>query len=260
MSPKREIILVESRCLGCGECRKTCRYLVEAKSQGALLLPNGTCRLCGACVEVCPTQARQIVGQPMTVAEVVGEVEKDRIFYDDSAGGVTFSGGEPLLQPQFLQALLQACRDRGIHTAVDTCGYTSPENVLGIAPITDLFLYDLKFMDDETHRRYTGVSNAFVLENLKSLGRVHNHIWIRVPLIPGLNDTDDQLEALARFAASIPGVRQVNLLPYHKTGLQKYPRLGQSFRLEGLQPPSRERIENAARKFRAFGLATKAGG
>ena len=166
----------------------------------------------------------------MNVDEVLAEVCKDRIFYDDSQGGATFSGGEPFAQAAFLLELLRACKDQGIHTSVDTTGYVGLDTLLVAAQWTDLFLYDIKILDDARHRRYTGVSNAKILDNLNALGREHGNIWVRVPIVPGLNDADDDLEATVRFAASVPGVKQVNLLAYHHTGSYKFSRLGKPYR------------------------------
>jgi len=201
-----------------------------------------------------------MVGTHMTVAEVLGEVLKDRIFYDDSGGGVTVSGGEPITQSQFLGALLGACRAEGIHTAVDTCGFAPQEDVLSIAPLTDLFLYDLKMMDDDVHRRFTGVSNAMILDNLKALSREHDNIWIRVPVIPGFNDGDDHLDAIVRFTASINGVRQVNLLPFHELGMHKNEHLGREDTLEPVPSASADCLKTAAERFRAAGVPVHIGG
>jgi pyruvate formate lyase activating enzyme len=201
-----------------------------------------------------------MVGRRMTVAEVVAEVLKDRVFYEESGGGVTISGGEPLMQPRFLVGLLASCRAQGIHTAVDTCGYAPPADLLAAAPLADLFLYDIKLMDDAGHRRYTGASNATVLDNLRALGRVHDRIWIRVPIIPGVNDDAENLEAAARLAASIAGVRQVNLLPYHEAGAYKSPRLGKPYRLGVAAPAAPASMDEAAARFRAAGLNVVIGG
>jgi pyruvate formate lyase activating enzyme len=201
-----------------------------------------------------------MIGQELSVGHVLETVLQDQIFYEESGGGVTFSGGEPLSQPGFLRGLLEACRGRGVHTTVDTCGLARQEDVLAVAELTDLFLYDLKFMDDAKHLHYTGVSNALILENLQALGRSHGRIWLRMPIIPGINDDPADLEAAARFAATLPGVQQVNLLPFHRTGLPKSLRLGQDSGLGDVQPPSAEAMNRAVDIFKRAGLAVKQGG
>jgi pyruvate formate lyase activating enzyme len=260
ISPRREILILESRCIGCGECRSSCPQAKSDPGQGVLPPRNPACLFCGACVEACPTQARRMVGQEMTVAQVIEAVLQDRVFYDESGGGVTFSGGEPLAQPEFLGELLDACRARGLRTAVDTCGLVRPEALLAAAAMTDLFLYDLKLMDDDKHRHYTGASNSLILDNLRALGRAHQRIWVRVPILPGINDAPADLEATARFVAGIPSVRQVNLLPFHRTGLQKAKRLGQTSRMAQTQPPSEAAMNQAIEIFRNQGLVARAGG
>jgi pyruvate formate lyase activating enzyme len=218
------------------------------------------CTLCGVCVEACPSGARQMVGQEMTVDDVLREVASDRLFYDDSKGGVTFSGGEPLMQPEFLKALLEACQAKGIHAAVDTCGYAAQEYLMAIAPLTDIFLYDVKLINDAKHIEFTGVSNTLILDNLRFLGHIHDNIWIRIPVIPSVNDSAEELEDMARFVASVRGVRQVNLLPYHKTGIHKFKRLGQEYHLSHIMPPSAEYLKSLVERFTTFGLKTNAGG
>ncbi len=260
MAPQPEIAVIESRCLVCGECRRACRFSESLAGEGLLQAGHELCILCGDCVKACPTGARQLIGAEMTVQEVMREIVRDRIFYEDSQGGVTFSGGEPLMQAGFLRELLEACRSESIRTAVDTCGHACTGDLLGIAPITDLFLYDLKFIDDVKHRQHTGVSNSAILSNLRALGSIHGNIWLRIPLIPGINDSEVDFEILAGFAASVSGLRQVNLLPYHKTGLQKFRRLGLTYPLEKVKEPSAELVESIRRKFAAVGIRAVAGG
>lgn len=259
-SAKPEILVQEGRCLACGECRAACPFSGGDEGKGPLMSRDDSCLLCGACVAACPAEARQMVGRQMTVKQVMEEVLKDRIFYDQSGGGASFSGGEPLAQPEFLVALLEACRDLEIHTTVDTCGYGQWEHLESVAGLTDLFLYDLKVMDDSRHQRLTGVSNLLILENLRLLGRIHSNIWVRVPIVPGINDNREDLDAVASFAAAISGVRQVNLLPYHRSGLHKARRLGQSYPLADTPQPSVAQMEEYKERFRAFGLQVYGGG
>lgn len=260
ISRQSEIMVAENRCLRCGECRVACPHGSEAAEAGALPPRMEHCDWCGACVEACPTGGRRIIGQEQSVGELLEVIEQDRIYYEDSGGGVTFSGGEPLLQFEFLREMLLACRERRVPTVVDTCGFAPEEDLLEIARLAGLFLYDLKLMDDAKHRRYTGVSNARILSNLQALGARHEQLWIRVPIIPGVNDGEDELGAIARFAAGIPHVRQVNLLPYHRTGLPKARRLGRSNELADLEPPSAESMSRAADIFSSFGLLARIGG
>jgi pyruvate formate lyase activating enzyme len=260
ISREREIIVMENRCIGCRECRLACRFGAVIPGYGSLPARNEVCDLCGACVDACPTEARRIVGREMSVTEVLRHVMADQVFYEGSGGGVTFSGGEPLSQPEFLRTVLEACRAEGLHTAVDTCGLASLDHLRAIAPFTELFLYDLKFIDDAKHRRYTGVSNALILSNLEALGRMHQRIWIRVPVIPGINDGEDDLKATARFVVDLPGVLQVNLLPFHRTGLPKNTRLAREHGMEDVPGPSPAAMARALDIFLSHGLMAKTGG
>lgn len=262
-SHRPEVIVLESRCLACGECREACAFAqaVPGFPPASGPLPRAVvgCTLCGACVEACPTAARRIIGREMTIEEILREVLQDRVFYETSAGGVTFSGGEPLSQPGFLAELLRACRHHGVHTAIDTCGFACTRTLLDLAPWTDLFLYDLKLMDDARHRAQTGVSNQPILENLVALDRIHPQLWIRIPLIPGINDDAPNLDATARFLATLRHVRRVSLLPFHRTATPKTLRLGRDPGLADLEPPSPEQIASAIHRFRGLGIDVTVG-
>ena len=245
---------------GCPLCCAWCHNPESQSARPEIALSENRCAGCGECAEACPTGAREIVGQRRTVAEIMAVVRQDRAFYEESGGGVTFSGGEPLMQPAFLKALLTACRTEGLHTALDTCGFACTDVLIDIAGRSDLVLYDLKLMDDARHRQFTGVSNAPILANLRALAQVHQDIWLRVPVIPGINDREEDLAAAAALAASLPGIRQVNLLPYHNFGLFKSRRIRQAYLLERVEPPSREQMEHAAGIFSQRGLKVKTGG
>ncbi len=240
-------MLWEDRCIGCGDCLKACRYGAIVSENGALRTIRENCRLCGECARVCYAGARVVAGSMASIEQVVEEVEKDSIFYQESGGGVTFSGGEPLMQPGFLYGLLDQCRRREIHTAVDTTGYGDLDDLLTIASRTDLFLYDLKLMDDEEHRKYTGVSNQKILANLKALSQCHGGIIVRIPVIPGVNDGRDSLSRTGEFVSGLSGVREIDLLPFHKAGIDKYRRLAKAYSLPGTEPPESEAMEEMAK-------------
>lgn len=248
-----EVLVSGARCLSCGTCATVCAH-------GAPPPGSGRCTACGACVEACPAGARQLAGRQATVGEVMQEVLRDRLFYDESGGGVTFSGGEPLAQPEFLTALLDACRAAGIHTAVDTCGFAPRERLLALVPRVDLFLFDVKLVDDARHRALTGVPSAPILANLRALAASGATVWIRVPIVPGLTDADADLAAAAELVAALPGSHRVSLLPYHRTGSAKARRLGRALPALEVEPPSRDRLEELASLFRHRGLVTNIGG
>lgn len=207
IDPEPHIATFRDRCTDCGFCREIC----DGKN----------CISCGKCVSVCPSGARKRIGERITVDEVMKIVRKDRIYFDESGGGATFSGGEPLYQPEFLLDMLKSCRREDIHTAVETSGF-APWTVLEtICPFVDLFLYDIKSMDDEVHRRHTGRSHGLILDNLRKLGKLHGNIIVRMPIIPGVNDSSEQRGGVGEFARTIEGVRDVQELPYHELGRHK---------------------------------------
>ena len=209
---------------------------------------------------MCHAKARELAGRKMSVQEVVAQIEKDSIFYDESGGGVTFSGGEPLSQPEFLLELMKQCKKREFHTAVDTSGYGAAETIEAISRYTDLFLYDLKLLDDDKHIKYTGVSNKLILENLKLISRQGKKIFIRIPLIPGINDDEENIRAAAEVIRSTAGIEQVNVLPYHNIAADKYARLGKHGSLKDITVPSDEYMEHIAEKFFDYGIKVKIGG
>ena len=258
-STEPDLTVIAGRCVQCGACWDVCPQRELRQERVLPSADHADCLRCGQCVAACPTGTMQLVGRRMTVAETLAEILQDRIFYDESGGGVTLSGGEPLLQLSFVTELLAACRAEGLHTALDTCGFARREDLLTVAPLTGLFLYDVKLLDDQRHRQYTGVSNVVILENLQALSAVHDNIWIRVPIIPGVNDDAANLDATANFVAALRGVRQVTLLPYHRHGVHKAERLGRSSRLGAVTTPSTEHLETMADRFRAVGIRALTG-
>jgi pyruvate formate lyase activating enzyme len=248
-----ELLLVESRCVSCGTCATVCAH--GAPPPGA-----AACTVCGACVEACPAGARQLAGRETSVAAVMDEVLRDRVFYEESGGGVTFSGGEPTAQHGFLAALLAACRHASLHTAVDTCGFAPRDRLLALAPLVDLFLFDVKLTHDERHRHLTGLPAAPILDNLRALAAAHDNVWVRVPVVPGHTDAEADLAATACLVGELDGIRKVCLLPYHATGASKASRLGREHALPGVGVPSPERLESLAAIFRDRGLAVQIGG
>ena len=218
------------------------------------------CVYCKTCARVCPAEAVEFIGKTMSVEDVVAEISKDTLFYDESSGGVTFSGGEPLMQPSFLTGLLKACGDLDLHRAVDTCGYADTRTLLKVASHVDLFLYDLKHMDPEKHYRYTGVSNEMILANLKCLSRQGAKIIIRLPVIPGINNDRKNIERTGAFLSPLAGVNQVNILPYHRTAAAKYKNLGLPYYIADIERPARDDLESIARQLERYGLQVKIGG
>jgi pyruvate formate lyase activating enzyme len=212
------------------------------------------CIKCGACAEACYSGARKLVGRKVTVDEVVQGVERDRPFYEQSGGGVTFSGGEPLLQGDFLLECLSECRHRGLHTAVDTCGYAERGLLLETANLADLFLFDLKIFDGARHRRLTGAPVEPILDNLRALDETGAEILVRLPLIPGVTDARDNLAALGRYVASLGRSHSVQMLPFHRTASDKYARMGLKWAYGHTGPMPQTAVEDAAAILRGFGL------
>jgi pyruvate formate lyase activating enzyme len=196
----------------------------------------------------------------MTVAEVMTQVKKDTIFYDQSGGGATFSGGEPLMQPEFLLALLTTCRAEGIRTAVDTTCYAEPQVIQRVAEIADLFLCDIKHMDNELHRQFTGVGNEQILSNIRMLAGIAKEIYIRIPVIPGFNSGRDNIEETAQFVQSLKAVRRVDILPYNPGGLEKAVRLTGGVDLMQAQTPSDDTMSEVAETLKSYGFEVKIGG
>ncbi len=254
-----EIMFFEERCTACGVCVKRCPQNAIEINGNYPVVDENKCLLCGKCTDFCPNNAREYVGRDVTVQELMKEIIKDEVFYDESGGGVTFSGGEPLIYADFLNEVLKKCKDRGIHTTVDTSGCVPWESLEKVADKVDLFLYDIKLMNNAKHIKYIGVENVDILENLKKLSDKGCRIFIRMPIIAGVNDDNEHIDEAIKFLSHI-NTDQVNLLPYHKMGMDKYRRLKMIYKLSGMEKPSDERMEEIADKFKKSGIKIKIGG
>ncbi len=246
ISPRPQLMLREDRCIRCGDCMKSCKSGAVSCQDGRYVTSREICQNRGDCVLSCYAEAREIVGKEMSAADVMHEVEKDTVFFDQSKGGVTFSGGEPLLQHEFLLALLESSKQKSLHTVLDTTGFTSPSILEKIIPFVDLFLYDLKTIDEVKHKEYTGVSNQLILSNLETLVSWGKEVIVRVPVVPGINDSVQEVQRIGEFVAGLGGIREVQLLPYHQTGVEKYGRLGLDYTMSHAVPPTPERMNEIA--------------
>ena len=250
-----EAVVRGSRCIRCGACVDACGHgAIRWSDADGPVTARERCAACGECAAVCWAEARELAGRTMAVMDVLAEVLQDVPFYEESGGGVTLSGGEPLLQAGFAADLLRGCKRHGLHTALDTCGHAPWETFERVRRDVDLFLYDVKLMDDERHRRFTGVSNALILRNLRALAEAGHRVRFRLPVIPGVNDDAGNLRAVAALAASLPRVDGVDLLPYHPIGVDKYRRLERPYRLHGTEAPTPERLAEVAGLLESCGL------
>ena len=226
---KPQLLFYRDKCTGCGKCREVCPNQLEH------------CDLCGKCTIYCPVNARKLCGESWDVEQLLGEILQDKEFFENTDGGVTFSGGECMLPPEFLGVILRKCKESGIHTAVDTAGNVPWSSFERILPDTDLFLYDVKCFDDARHRDCTGVGNRLILENLGKLLELGQNVLIRIPVIPGINDRVEEMEAIRAFLNSHGKPVGVELLPYHRLGENKYAALG--LPVTEFQIPSGETME-----------------
>jgi pyruvate formate lyase activating enzyme len=259
--PGPELMHWPARCVRCHACVKACPTgALSADASGAVAVDRAKCDHCGKCADACLYDAMQIVGREMSVEDVLTEVEKDRVFYEQSGGGVTLSGGDPSVQAGFAEALLDALRSRGIRSALDTAGLSANGALERLARKADLILYDLKCVDDARHREFTGVSNATILANLERLAAAGPEIWVRVPLVDGVNDDDDNIRRTIAFLAALKTVRRVGLLPYHAGGLDKALRIGRGSDFRRFTAPPEGRIAAIEADFRQAGFDVRRGG
>lgn len=242
ISFKPQLAYFENKCIGCGECASVCPVGAQKVTENGHVFDRHLCVSCGKCEAVCLGEALKFHGKEMTVAELLPLLLEDKDFYETSGGGVTLSGGECLCQADFCAELLRALKEKGIHTAVDTCGFVSQSALDQVIPYTDVFLYDIKAFDEDVHRRCTGRSNKQILENLKYLDACGKSIEIRIPFVPNYND--DQLGKIADFLNSLKNITAVRVLPYHNYAGSKYAALDMTNTLPAMLPTS-EQVQTA---------------
>jgi pyruvate formate lyase activating enzyme len=256
-----QLSFIQSKCIGCLECIKICpNKAIRFDKEKGFLIDYKLCDMCGRCSDVCYPGARVIIGKKMSVDEVIAEVIKDKSFYNRSNGGVTLSGGEVLLQWGFAKEILKKCKELNINTAIETCGYCKWEYFTEVLEYVDLVLYDLKHLDSAEHKRLTGVDNQLILENAAKVVKKVKEMIIRVPLIPSLNDSKDNIMMLVDFVSTLEKVKEIDLLPYHQLGVSKYNQIGQTYKLNEINPPSKEKINDIKRYIENRGFLVKVGG
>jgi glycyl-radical enzyme activating protein len=249
----REISFRAEACAACGECAGACEHGAHQLVDGVHSYNRAVCERCGQCADVCLYDALQVAGEATSVAAVMAEVRKDVRYYQQSGGGLTITGGEPMLQLEFTVELLQAARAENIHTCLETCGWTSQRAYESVLPFVDLFLFDYKATDPEMHHRLTGVSNDLILSNLDFLCQNGASLQLRCPLIPGVNDAAEHLAGIAALAEKYPSIAAVELLPYHNIGNSKYERYGLVNPLPGLETTGETVKQAWANQIRALG-------
>lgn len=258
LEKKYQIMFKSNSCVNCGACVSVCPvgiHTISKDNGDHEVLRNIDCLGCGKCVEACMAKALSVVGEVKTISELLEIIKEDKTFYEVSGGGVTLGGGEVTMQPEAAVNLLQACKQENINTAIETCGYTKLENILKIAEFTDLFLFDMKQIEAEKHFELTGVRNQQILTNLKELLHRRYNVKIRMPMLKGINDSQQEIEKLIEFLMpyrDYKNFKGIDLLPYHKLGVNKYNQLGMEYALEGdpsLSEEDLDRIEGWIKKY-----------
>ena len=254
---KYQIMFKPTTCVSCGSCVPVCPQKIHSiSSSGEHIIDRSIdCIGCGQCVEACIPDALKVAGEQVPISELLEYVEQDRAFYDQSGGGVTLGGGEVTSQPEAAINLLQACKQEGLHTAIEPCGYTKKETILRFAEYVDLFLFDLKHIDPDRHFELTGVRNEMILENLEELIMKRNHVKVRMPMLKGINDSEAEIRGVIEFLKPFREFKNfegIDLLPYHKLGVNKYVQLGMDYPIEGdpsLDDADLDRIEGWIREY-----------
>lgn len=239
---KTELLYDEEKCARCGRCVVMCPQSVHIL-ECVHKIDRKKCVACGVCTEECAYNALELVGKEMSVQETIDEVLKDKVFYDNSCGGLTLSGGEPLMQFDFAYELLKKAKQNGIHTCIETCGFAKTEDILKIAEYTDIFLYDWKLTNEKMHKEYTGVQNTLILKNLQQIDTTDSKIILRCPIIPHVNDTEEHFQGIANIVNSLKNILAIEIEPYHSLGNNKYKKLGKTEKIQSFQQPTKQQVE-----------------
>jgi glycyl-radical enzyme activating protein len=265
LSPYRQLAIMKKKCTHCGRCINVCVHkAIRREQDGTVVTDFSRCTACGICAGVCLQDARTIVGREYSVEEVMTEILEDRDFYKRNSGGATFSGGEILMQADFVNQMLIRCRKGGIHTAIETSGFGSAQKLLKLVQNTDFVFMDVKAMDSNLHRELTGVPNELILDNIRMVAeecaRSGRDLVLRLPLIPGMNDGEENLKQTAEFVKHLPGEVELNILPYHNLGAGKYENIGQEYPLEDVEKISAEEMKRHKQILEASGICFSIGG
>jgi len=239
-----EILYDADKCIGCRRCATVCKNNAHIFEEGRHMYCREQCMRCGSCLKECFTNALEKVGRTMSVEEILQEVLKDKVFYDNSGGGLTISGGEPLMQFEFVYELLKQAKTHNIHTCIETCGFVNTEKICKITEYADIFLYDWKMTDDELHKKYTGVSNKLIEQNLYSIDKLKSRIILRCPIIPGVNDNREHFSGITGLANSLTNILSIEIVPYHSFGNSKYRKLNNKKSAVAFRLPSSKEIKH----------------
>ena len=250
---RAEVAFYSEKCKDCRKCIQVCPSF--AIDEITKISNYTTCITCSACIDVCTQDARKMIGQKMSEDEIINELLKDIDFYKDSNGGVTFSGGEPLVYPEFLLKILKRLKAKGIHTNIETCGVFDLEKVIPLLPYIDLIYFDIKHLNKDSHKEYTGLGNEIILENFQELNAVFSHLQIRVPLIPSVNDDEYSIKEISEFSLK-NGHQTIHLLPYHSMGNSKAIRIDYKAKIFKVKPHTNEELELIKKQFSKLGIKT----
>ena len=260
MCAEPELWNIKHRCIGCSLCVNNCPSKALTLTDDGIQVDRDACTTCGSCVKTCYSGSINVVGRYLTVDELYTEINRDRAFFDTSGGGVTFSGGEPTQQADFLRAMLIKCQENGLTTAIETCGITNWQTMSSLLEHLDLVLIDLKHMDTEIHKQHTGGGNEGILENIRKLDEAGMPHRIRMPLVPGINDSEENIQATADFICTLKHMERFDLLPYHRLGEPKWEQIDKTYALHGVKPPEIEEVNRVAEIFRQRGIKISIGG